>query len=86
MKEDEEVQVPMKRVTAPKATVKLLQAEDREQVSPSKRMKRPALPKIISHGLYGEDSAELKEYLELCDFIMREASSNLNGMLLRGSS
>ena len=33
-----------------------------------------------------EDSEELKEYLDLCDFVMREASSNLNGMLLRGSS
>lgn len=41
---------------------------------------------MISHGTYGEDSEELQEYLELCDFIMREASSNLNGMLLRGSS
>ena len=41
---------------------------------------------MISHGTYGEDSEELKEYLELCDFIMHEASSNLNGMLLRGSS
>lgn len=76
----------MKRVIAPNAAVKLLQPEDQEQVSPSKRMKRPALPRIVSHGEYGEDSAELKEYLELCDFIMREASSNLNGMLLRGSS
>ena len=33
-----------------------------------------------------EASEELKEYLDLCDFVMREASSNLNGMLLRGSS
>ena len=33
-----------------------------------------------------EESEELKEYLDLCNFVMREASSNLNGMLLRGSS
>ena len=28
----------------------------------------------------------MEDYLELCDFVMREASSSCNGLLLRGSS
>lgn len=41
--------------------------------------------KLLFEGSTAE-SEELKEYLDLCNFVMREASSNLNGMLLRGSS
>ena len=36
--------------------------------------------------LGNQDKAELKEYLELCDFIVKEAtSSGCNGVWLKGS-
>ena len=88
----DQLKLPAKRVSAPEASIKMLSLEEQEiqnNKSSGKRprlQEEPALPRLISKGVYGEDSDELKEYLELCDFIMREASSNLNGMLLRGSS
>jgi len=64
-----------------------LKDELKKLSTPQKRAKTsPEMPRLISQGHNGEDSAELREYLDLCDFVMREASQNLNGMLLRGSS
>ena len=42
-------------------------------------------PKLLFAGSI-DDSEDLREYLDLCHFVMQEANSNLNGMLLRGSS